>query len=125
VIELAASFDAQLSSLAPFLIYLVTGVIIFIETGVLFGFFLPGDSILFSAGLVAAAHKDVNIAILVTIIFLAAFFGDQIGFVLGRLVGRPYLEKRNSPRMQSMIARSERFYEHTGWRAVVAARFFP
>ena len=125
VIELAASFDAQLSSLAPFFIYLVTGVIIFFETGVLFGFFLPGDSILFSAGLVAAAHGDVNILVLVTTIFLAAFFGDQIGFVLGRLVGRPYLEKRDSPRMQSMIARSERFYEHTGWWAVVAARFFP
>ncbi len=125
MIELAASFDAQLSSLAPFLIYLVTGVIIFFETGVLFGFFLPGDSILFSAGLVAAAHGDVNILVLVTTIFLAAFFGDQIGFVLGRLVGRPYLEKRDSPRMQSMIARSERFYEHTGWWAVVAARFFP
>jgi membrane-associated protein len=125
VIELAASFDAQLSSLAPFLIYLVIGLVIFFETGVLFGFFLPGDSILFSAGLVAAAHKDVNILVLVTIIFLAAFFGDQIGFVLGRLVGRPYLEKRDSPRMQSMIARSERFYQQTGWWAVVAARFFP
>ena len=83
MIELAASFDAQLSSLAPFLIYLVTGVIIFFETGVLFVFFLPGDSILFSAGLVAAAHGDVNILVLVTTIFLAAFFGDQIGFVLG------------------------------------------
>ena len=125
MIELAASFDAQLSSLAPFLIYLVIGLVIFFETGFLFGFFLPGDSILFSAGLVAAAHKDVNILVLVTIIFLAAFFGDQIGFVLGRLVGRPYLEKRDSPRMQSMIARSERFYQQTGWWAVVAARFFP
>ena len=125
MIELAASFDAQLSSLAPFLIYLVTGVIVFIETGVLFGFFLPGDSILFSAGLVAAAHTDVNIVILVTVIFFAAFLGDQIGFVLGRLVGRPYLEERKSPRMQKMIAQSERFYEHTGWWAVVAARFFP
>ena len=119
MIELAASFDAQLSSLAPFLIYLVIGLVIFFETGFLFGFFLPGDSILFSAGLVAAAHKDVNILVLVTIIFLAAFFGDQIGFVLGRLVGRPYLEKRDSPRMQSMIARSERFYQQTGWWAVV------
>ena len=125
MIELAASFDAQLSSLAPFLIYLVIGLVIFFETGFLFGFFLPGDSILFSAGLVAAAHKDVNILVLVTIIFLAAFFGDQIGFVLGRLVGRPYLEKRDTPRMQSMIARSERFYQQTGWWAVVAARFFP
>jgi len=125
VIEVAASFDAQLSTLAPYLIYLVIGAVVFFETAILFAFFLPGDSILFSAGLVAAAHKDVNILILVTVIFIAAFFGDQIGFVLGRLVGRPYLEKHNSPRMRSMIARSERFYEHTGWWAVVAARFFP
>jgi membrane-associated protein len=101
------------------------GAIVFFETGVLFAFFLPGDSILFSAGLVAAAHGDVNIVILVTVIFIAAFFGDQIGFVLGRLVGRPYFEKHDSPRMQRMIARSERFYEQTGWWAVVAARFFP
>ena len=66
------------------LLYLVVGAIVFIETGILFGFFLPGDSILFSAGLVAAAHDDVNIVILVSVIFIAAFFGDQIGFVLGR-----------------------------------------
>ena len=125
MIELAASFDTQLSSLAPLLIYLVIGAIIFFETGILFGFFLPGDSILFSAGLVAAAHSDVNIVVLLIVIFLAAFFGDQIGFVLGRLVGRPYLEKHDTPRMKSMIARSERFYEQTGWWAVVAARFFP
>lgn len=125
MIELAASFDAQLSSLAPYIIYLIVGAIVFFETGVLFAFFLPGDSILFSAGLVAAANGNVNILILVTVIFIAAFFGDQIGFVLGRLVGRPYLERHNSPRMRSMIARSERFYQQTGWWAVVAARFFP
>jgi len=125
VIELAASCDEQFASIAPFVLYLLIGAIVFVETGILFGFFLPGDSILFSAGLVAAAHGEVNIVILVTVIFIAAFFGDQIGFVLGRLVGRPYLEKHNSPRMQKMIARSERFYEQTGWWAVVAARFFP
>jgi len=125
VIELAASFDEQFASIAPFVLYLLIGTIVFVETGILFGFFLPGDSILFSAGLVAAAHGEVNIVILVTVIFIAAFFGDQIGFVLGRLVGRPYLERHNSPRMQKMIARSERFYEQTGWWAVVAARFFP
>ena len=125
MIELAASFDTQFASIAPFFLYLLIGAIIFVETGILLGFFLPGDSILFSAGLVAAAHGEVNILILVTVIFLAAFFGDQIGFVLGRLVGRPYLERHNSPRIQSLIARSERFYEQTGWWAVVAARFFP
>ena len=121
----AASFDSQFSTLAPFVLYLVVGAIVFIETGLLFGFFLPGDSILFSAGLVAAAHGNINIALLVTIIVLAAFFGDQIGFVIGRVVGRPYLDKRDSPRIQAMIVNAERFYEKTGWWAVIAARFFP
>ena len=123
--DLAASFDAQLSTLAPFIFYLLIGAMVFIETGLLFGFFLPGDSILFSAGLVAAAHGNINIVILVSIIFLAAFFGDQVGFVIGRVVGRPYLEKRQSPRVQRMIVNAENFYEKTGWWAVVAARFFP
>ena len=123
--ELAASFDAQLSSLAPFIFYIVVAGIVFIETGLLIGFFLPGDSILFSAGLVAAAHGNINIVILVTAIFLAAFFGDQVGFVIGRVVGRPYLDKKNSPRMKRMIAKSEVFYEKYGWWAVVIARYFP
>ena len=125
MIELAASFDSQFESIPPFYLYLLIGAIIFVETGILLGFFLPGDSILFSAGLVAAAHGEVNIVILVTVIFVAPFFGDQVGFVLGRTVGRPYLEKHKGPRIQKMIERSERFYERTGWWAVVAARFFP
>ena len=123
--ELAASFDAQLSSLAPFIFYIVVAGIVFIETGLLFGFFLPGDSILFSAGLVAAAHGNINIVFLVTAIFLAAFFGDQVGFVIGRVVGRPYLDKKESPRMKRMITKSEAFYEKYGWWAVVIARYFP
>lgn len=121
----AASFDAQLAPLAPFLIYLIATAFVFIETAVIFAFFMPGDSLLFSVGLVAASHGDVNIVILCSVIFLAAFFGDQIGFVLGRVVGRPYLEKRSSPRIQRLIQSSEEFYERNGWWAVVAARFFP
>ena len=123
--ELAASFDAQLSSLAPFVFYVVVAGVVFIETGLLFGFFLPGDSVLFSAGLVAAAHGNINIVILVSFIFLAAFFGDQVGFVIGRVVGRPYLDKKQSLRMKRMINNAEDFYDKTGWWAVVAARFFP
>ena len=84
-----------------------------------------GRSVLFSAGLVAAAKGNINIALLVVVILAAAFFGDQVGFVIGRVVGRPYLDKRTTPRMRRMIERSENFYENTGWWAVVAARFFP
>ena len=121
----AATFDTQLSPVAPFLFYLVIGIIIFIETGLLIGFFLPGDSLLFSAGLVASARDDVNIVILISVIFLAAFIGDQVGYVIGRRLGRPYLERKNSPRMQKMLARSERSYERYGWWSVVIARYIP
>ena len=121
----AASFDTQLSPVAPFLFYLVIGVIIFIETGLLIGFFLPGDSLLFSAGLVAAARDDLNIVILILVIFLAAFIGDQVGYVIGRKLGRPYLERRNTPRMMRMLARSEKFYARYGWWSVVIARYIP
>jgi membrane-associated protein len=125
VSNFAASFDAQLSPVAPFLFYVVVGGVIFIETALLVGFFLPGDSLLFSAGLVAAARNDINIVVLIFIVFLAAFIGDQVGYVLGRKIGRPYFQRRNSKRMQNMLARSERFYEKYGWWSVVIARYIP
>jgi membrane-associated protein len=125
MINYAATFDEQLSPVAPFLFYVVVGGIVFIETALLVGFFLPGDSLLFSAGLVAAVRNDVNIVILVLTVFLAAFIGDQVGYVLGRKIGRPYFQKRNSKRMQKMLLKSERFYEKYGWWSVVIARYIP
>jgi membrane-associated protein len=125
VSNFAASFDAQLSPVAPFLFYLVVAGVIFIETALLLGFFLPGDSLLFSAGLVAAVRNDINIVILVLVVFLAAFIGDQVGYVLGRKIGRPYFQRKDSKRMQKMLARSERFYEKYGWWSVVIARYIP
>ncbi len=125
MIDFAASFDEQLSPVAPFLFYVVIAGIIFIETGLLVGFFLPGDSLLFSAGLVAAARDDINIVFLVFSIFLAAFIGDQVGYVLGRKIGRPYLDKHKSKRMVRMLERSERFYARYGWWSVVIARYIP
>jgi membrane-associated protein len=125
MINYAATFDEQLSPVAPFLFYVVVGGIVFIETALLVGFFLPGDSLLFSAGLVAAVRNDVNIVILVLTVFLAAFIGDQVGYVLGRKIGRPYFQRRNSKRMQKMLLKSERFYEKYGWWSVVIARYIP
>ena len=125
MIELAASFDAQLSPLSPFLLYIIVWGLVFVETALLIGFFLPGDSILFSAGLVAATRDDVNIALLASGVFLVAFLGDQIAFVFGRHFGRPYLEKRMTPRRERMIRRSERFYEDYGFWAIIIARYLP
>ena len=114
-----------LGSTTPFFIYILIGAIVFIETGILLAFFIPGDSILFAAGFVAATRSDTNIVILITIIVLAAFFGDQVGFVLGRKYGRNYLNRSERLRIQKMIKRAEDFYEKYGWTAVVLARFYP
>ncbi len=120
---LAASFSHQLSPLTPFLFYLIVSGLVFIETGLLVGFFLPGDSLLFSAGLVAAARHDTNIAILLVAVLFGSFLGDQVGYIIGRHIGRPYLERRES--LSKFVARSENFYSRYGWWSVVIARFFP
>ena len=117
--------EQYLNASTPFFIYLALGAIVFVETGILIAFFLPGDSILFAAGLVAATRDDTNIVFLVTVIFIAAFLGDQVGYVLGRKYGRAYLERRSSPRIEKMITRAENFYEKYGWSAVILARFYP
>ena len=123
--SIADWIQQNLDSSTPFFIYLALGLIVFIETGILVAFFLPGDSILFGAGLLAATRSDINILLLAIIAFVAAFLGDQVGFVLGRKFGRPYLERSKSPRAHSMVARAERFYEKYGWSAVILARFYP
>lgn len=123
--SIAEWVQQYLDTSTPFFIYLALGAIVFIETGILIAFFLPGDSILFAAGLVAATRDDTNIVFLVTIIFIAAFLGDQVGYVLGRKYGRSYLERHSSPRIERMIARAENFYEKYGWSAVILARFYP
>ena len=117
--------EQYLGSATPIFIYVALGAIIFIETGILIAFFLPGDSILFAAGLVAATREDTSIVLLITIIFMAAFIGDQFGYVLGRKYGRSYLQRHSSPRIERMVARAEDFYAKYGWSAVILARFYP
>ena len=118
-------FQQYLDSAAPFLIYFLLGSVVFIETGVLIAFFIPGDSLLFAAGFVAATRDDTNIVILVAVIVFAAFMGDQVGFVLGRKYGRNYFAKSDRPWMKRMVLRAENFYEKYGWSAVILARFYP
>ena len=117
--------EQYLGASTPFFIYAILGAIVFVETGILIAFFLPGDSILFAAGLVAATRDDTNIVLLIFVIFMAAFIGDQVGYVLGRKYGRAYLERRSSERIAKMVARAEDFYAKYGWSAVILARFYP
>jgi len=111
---------------APVLLLAVMAIV-FAESGLLVGFFLPGDSLLFSAGLLAATSGGrVNVAVLVAGCFLAAAAGDQVGYWFGTRVG-PTLFRRPDSRFfkQDHVARSREFFDRHGPRALVLARFVP
>ena len=127
-----AALDGQLNNwlevFGPFLFYVIVWGLVFVGTGLFVGAFVPfvtGDSLLFAAGLIAASSSNINVAILVGGVFIAAFLGDQVGFIIGRHYGRPYLDKRGGRKTQLMIRKTENFYLKYGWWAVVVARFMP
>lgn len=114
------------NTLGPFLFYLAVWVLVFAGTAFLLGLFLPfitGSSLVFGAGVVSSLFENINIAILAVGVGVAAFFGDQIAFILGRVYGRPYLDKRTGPQLAKIVRRTEKFYNAWGWWAVVIARF--
>jgi len=134
-----SAFDGQLSdwfsSLGPVfgsaavaIFYLAVWGLVFAGTGLFVGAFIPfitGDSLLFAAGLVTAASPSLEIWILTLGVGISAFIGDQVGFILGRHLGRPYLDKKSSPRLRRIIDRTDKFYRSYGWWSVVIARFIP
>ena len=127
-----AALDGQLNSwldaLGPFIFYLIVWGLVFVGTAFFVGAFVPfitGDSLLFAAGLIAASSANINVVILVTGVAIAAFFGDKVGFIIGRHYGRPYLDKRGGKKTQLAIKKTENFYNKYGWWAVVVARYAP
>ena len=113
----------------PILFYTVVFGLVFAGTGLFIGAFIPfitGDSLVFAAGLVAAANADViNIYVMVIGIGMAAWLGDQVGYALGRHYGRPYLDKRQGAWIKTAITKSEIYYLRYGWWSIVVARFVP
>ena len=129
---LIAAFDSDLQRLfvdyGPVLLYFAVWGLVFAGTGLLLGAFIPfitGDTLLFSAGLVAAQVDGISMPLLVTGVGLSAAAGDQLGYYLGRTFGNAYLDTQQAPFLRRAIARSEMFYNVYGWWAVLVARFVP
>ena len=102
-------------------------VVVFVETGLLVGFFLPGDSLLFTAGLLVAQDElDLSIWWLVLTLPLAAIAGDQTGYTIGRVSG-PRIFNRPDSRFfqQEFVDKSYEYFERYGGRTIVLARFVP
>lgn len=115
----------HLETILPTIGYVGIFLIIFAESGLLIGFFLPGDSLLFTAGFLAS--QDIfNIGILSMLCFIAAVVGDSVGYAFGHRVGRRLFNKEDSVFFHKKhLLKAEKFYEKHGKKTIVIARFMP
>ena len=105
--------------------YVALTAIVFTETGLLIGFFLPGDSLLITAGLVAAAG-GLDIWLLNVLLSVAAIVGDSVGYAIGYRAG-PHIFTREDSRWfnKKHLVRTREFYERHGGKTIILARFIP
>ena len=100
-------------------------LIIFAETGLLIGFFLPGDSLLFTGGILAS-QGNLNIAVIALGCFLAAVIGDQVGYTIGHRAGPPLFRRPDSRIFkQRYVDRTKEFFDKHGPKTILLARFVP
>lgn len=105
--------------------YLGIALIVFAESGLLIGMFLPGDSLLFTAGLLAESGL-FSIGPLIVIVVVSAILGDSVGYWFGKKVGGHLQDRKDSWYFkQEYLRRTERFYQKHGGRALILARFVP
>jgi putative membrane protein len=120
----------MMEALTEYIIHLgIVAVIavIFAESGLLVGFFLPGDSLLFMSGfLTQQGIFKINIHLFALLLFIAAVAGDNVGYSFGKRVGRKLFERPNSRLFkQQYLVQAEQFFEKHGSKAIVLARFVP
>jgi membrane-associated protein len=108
--------------------YVGLTIIIFAETGLLIGFFLPGDSLLVTAGLFASQTErfDLNVYLLGALLSVASILGNSVGYYIGRLAG-PRLFTREESLLfnKKHLFRAHEFYERHGGKTIILARFMP
>ena len=109
----------------PVVCLLVLGLLI-VESGLFIGVFLPGDSLLFGAGLLVGGDLiDVPVAVLAASAWSGAFLGDSLGYGLGRWCGRSWLTRGWRRGGARFLAAAERMYARHGWFALVVCRWYP
>ena len=122
---LSQLIDPDLAAMTTGGVYVVLFALVFVESGLLVGFFLPGDTVLFAAGLLAAREgSGLSLPVLAVGTAVAAIAGDAVGYWTGRRLGRPWVERR-AGRAARHLPRAEAFYQRWGVSAVVIARFIP
>jgi membrane-associated protein len=118
---------ADLDTLGTAAVYVVVIGLVFAECGLLVGFVLPGDTLLFAGGLIAAdAARGVQLGWLLTGVLIAAVAGETLGYVIGARMGLPMLRRhRGRVLTPERVARAEKFTDRYGVLAIIAARWIP
>jgi membrane-associated protein len=118
---------ADLSSFGTAAVYVVVIGFVFVECALLIGFFLPGDTLLFAGGLVAAdVARGVDLGWLLTGVLVAAVAGETVGYVIGARMGLVVLRRRRGRVLTpERVERAERFTERYGVLAIISARWIP
>ncbi|HBQ50480.1 hypothetical protein A3B42_01640 [Candidatus Daviesbacteria bacterium RIFCSPLOWO2_01_FULL_38_10] len=115
----------DLASLIQTIGYFGVFAIVFLESGMMVGFFFPGDSLLFTAGFLAS-QGFLDIKILIVGCFIAAITGDSIGYYIGKKLGPKIFTKNNSLLFQKKhLERAQQFYDKHGGKTIILARFIP
>ena len=105
--------------------YLLLFIVVFAESGLLVGFFLPGDSLLFTVGIVAGAGK-LEIGTIIALLAFASMLGDGIGFLLGTTLGyRLFSNPKSKIFRREYLDRTHDFYERHGGKTIIYAKFVP
>ena len=115
------------NSALGFWVVIIACTIIFAETGLLVGFFLPGDSLLFTAGLLVSTGKmPINIWLLMVMLIVCAFIGNQLGYYIGEKAGPAIFNKPESKLFKKQhVDSAHAFFEKHGGKALILARFVP
>lgn len=108
------------------LAYVVVFLVIFIETGLVIIPFLPGDSLVFAIGAIAAIGRLINIPLAILILFIAAIAGDTVNYQIGHLLRTKVKKRERIPFIKmEYIDRAHAFFEKNGGKTVIIARFIP
>lgn len=103
----------------------MVSLIVFAESGLLIGFFLPGDTLLLGAGIIAS-QGEISLPLLILCVVLAAILGDNVGYSIGRRTGHRIFKKEDGILFQrEHLMRAEAFYEKHGGKTIILARFTP
>lgn len=125
--EIEAILETIFSQYGVLALYVVLFAVIFAESGLFFGFFLPGDSLLLTVGLFAFKYPErLNLWILLPLLFVAAVLGDNVGYWFGHKAGPPLFTREKSLlfRPKNLLA-AKNFYEKHGGKTIILARFMP